>query len=64
MLWIAAALILWTFNINKSDEIDPKTGLPFQYDVSDSGFIGEVSNFVKVVSFQTEEPFAADQPAN
>ncbi|KAF7342636.1 Steroid 17-alpha-hydroxylase/17,20 lyase [Mycena sanguinolenta] len=40
-LWINIAMILWTFNICRSDEPDPETGLPFKYDDSDSAFIGE-----------------------
>ncbi|KAF7368136.1 Steroid 17-alpha-hydroxylase/17,20 lyase [Mycena sanguinolenta] len=40
-LWIDIAMILWTFNIRGSDEPDPKTGLPFTYDDSDSAFSGE-----------------------
>ncbi|KAJ7091816.1 cytochrome P450 [Mycena epipterygia] len=43
-LWINIAMMLWTFNIHKSDEPDPKTGLPFKYDDSDSAFSGEFSN--------------------
>ncbi|KAF7341600.1 Cytochrome P450 2B19 [Mycena sanguinolenta] len=39
-LWINIAMLLWTFNIHKSDELDPKTGLPFKYDDSDSAFSG------------------------
>ncbi|KAJ6475576.1 cytochrome P450 [Mycena sanguinolenta] len=40
-LWINIAMMLWTFNIGKSDEPDPKTGLPFKYDDSDLAFSGE-----------------------
>ncbi|KAF7372796.1 Steroid 17-alpha-hydroxylase/17,20 lyase [Mycena sanguinolenta] len=43
-LWITIATMLWTFNIRRSDEPDPKTGLPFKYDNSDSAFSGEFSN--------------------
>ncbi|KAF7372790.1 Cytochrome P450 2B11 [Mycena sanguinolenta] len=43
-LWINIAMMLWTFNIRRSDEPDPKTGLPFKYDDSDSAFNGELSN--------------------
>ncbi|KAJ7230251.1 cytochrome P450 [Mycena pura] len=43
-LWINIAMILWTFNIRKSEEPDPKTGLPFKYDDSDLAFNGELSN--------------------
>ncbi|KAF7372776.1 Steroid 17-alpha-hydroxylase/17,20 lyase [Mycena sanguinolenta] len=43
-LWINIAMMLWTFNIRKSDELDPKTGLPFKYDASDSAFSGEASH--------------------
>ncbi|KAF7341640.1 Steroid 17-alpha-hydroxylase/17,20 lyase [Mycena sanguinolenta] len=40
-LWINIAMMLWTFNISRSDEPDPKTGLPFKYDDSDLAFSGE-----------------------
>ncbi|KAF7372769.1 Cytochrome P450 2B11 [Mycena sanguinolenta] len=40
-LWINIAMMLWTFNISRSEEPDPKTGLPFKYDDSDSTFHGE-----------------------
>ena len=40
-LWINIAMMLWTFNIRRSDEPDPKTGLPFKYNDSDSAFSGE-----------------------
>ncbi|KAF7372766.1 Cytochrome P450 2B19 [Mycena sanguinolenta] len=43
-LWINIAMILWTFNIRRSDEPDPKTGLPFKYDASDSAFSGDLTN--------------------
>ncbi|KAF7372756.1 Steroid 17-alpha-hydroxylase/17,20 lyase [Mycena sanguinolenta] len=43
-LWINIAMILWTFNISRSDEPDPKTGLPFKYDDNDSAFHGEFTN--------------------
>ncbi|KAJ7224639.1 cytochrome P450 [Mycena pura] len=43
-LWINIAMILWTFNIRKSAEPDPKTGLPFKYDDSDLAFNGEFTN--------------------
>ncbi|KAF7331129.1 Cytochrome P450 2B11 [Mycena sanguinolenta] len=43
-LWINIAMILWTFNIRRSNESDPKTGLPFKYDDSDSAFSGEARN--------------------
>ncbi|KAJ7192874.1 cytochrome P450, partial [Mycena pura] len=43
-LWINIAMILWTFNIRKSEEPDPKTGLPFKYDASDLAFKGEITN--------------------
>ncbi|KAJ6490092.1 cytochrome P450 [Mycena sanguinolenta] len=41
VLWINIAMLLWTFNIRRSDKPDPKTGLPFKYDDSDSAFSGE-----------------------
>jgi hypothetical protein len=40
-LWINIAMILWTFNIRKSEEPEPKTGLSFKYDDSDLAFSGE-----------------------
>ncbi|KAF7368118.1 Cytochrome P450 2B19 [Mycena sanguinolenta] len=40
-LWISIAMMLWTFNIRRSDEPDPKTGSPFKYDDSDLAFSGE-----------------------
>ncbi|KAF7372722.1 Steroid 17-alpha-hydroxylase/17,20 lyase [Mycena sanguinolenta] len=43
-LWINIAAMLWTFNIRKSDEPDPKTGLPFKYDDSDSAFSGNFTS--------------------
>ncbi|GLB41042.1 putative cytochrome p450 [Lyophyllum shimeji] len=42
-LWINIAMMLWTFNIRKSKEIDPKTGQPWKYDDSDAAFSGEFS---------------------
>ncbi|KAF7372780.1 Steroid 17-alpha-hydroxylase/17,20 lyase [Mycena sanguinolenta] len=41
-LWINIAMMLWTFNISRSEEPDPKTGLLFKYDDSDLAFSGEV----------------------
>jgi hypothetical protein len=41
-LWINIAMLLWTFNIRKSEKPDTKTGLPFKYDDSDAAFSGEV----------------------
>ncbi|KAG6865598.1 hypothetical protein C0991_001022 [Blastosporella zonata] len=43
-LWIEIATMLWTFNIRKSGEPDPKTGLPFHYDDSDVAFSGDLTN--------------------
>ncbi|KAF8477871.1 cytochrome P450 [Gautieria morchelliformis] len=43
-LWINIVMLLWTFNIRKSEEPDAKTGLPFKYDDSDTAFSGELSN--------------------
>ncbi|KAJ6490070.1 cytochrome P450, partial [Mycena sanguinolenta] len=40
-LWINIAMLLWTFNIRRSDQADPKTGLPFKYDDIDSAFSEE-----------------------
>ncbi|KAJ6490101.1 cytochrome P450 [Mycena sanguinolenta] len=39
-LWFNIAMMLWTFNIRRSEEPDPKTGLPFKYNDSDSAFGG------------------------
>ncbi|KIJ53134.1 hypothetical protein M422DRAFT_155512, partial [Sphaerobolus stellatus SS14] len=41
-LWINIAMMLWTFNIRKSEELDPKTGSKVQYDASDAAFQGTV----------------------
>ncbi|KAG5348693.1 hypothetical protein C0989_008895, partial [Termitomyces sp. Mn162] len=43
-LWISIATMLWTFNVRPSREIDPKTGVPFQYDDSDAAFNGDITN--------------------
>ncbi|KNZ78883.1 Steroid 17-alpha-hydroxylase/17,20 lyase [Termitomyces sp. J132] len=43
-LWINIATMLWTFNIRPSNEIDPRTGVPFQYDDSDAAFNGDITN--------------------
>ncbi|KAF7372925.1 Steroid 17-alpha-hydroxylase/17,20 lyase [Mycena sanguinolenta] len=43
-LWINIAMMLWTFNIGKSDEPDPNTGLPSRYDDGDSAFHGEFAS--------------------
>ncbi|KAF7372798.1 Steroid 17-alpha-hydroxylase/17,20 lyase [Mycena sanguinolenta] len=43
-LWINIAMMLWTFNICRSEEPDPKTGMPFKYDDSDSAFSGEFTS--------------------
>jgi len=37
-------MMLWTFNICKSEELDPKTGQRFQYDDSDVAFSGELTS--------------------
>ncbi|KAG6812878.1 hypothetical protein H0H92_015806 [Tricholoma furcatifolium] len=42
-LWIAIAMILWTFDISGSEEPNAKTGLPFHYDTSDAGFLPGIS---------------------
>lgn len=41
-LWINIAAMLWTFDICPSKEVDPRTGLLFQYDDSDAAFNGDV----------------------
>ncbi|KAG6853246.1 hypothetical protein C0991_005748 [Blastosporella zonata] len=43
-LWSNIATLLWTFNIHRSNEPDPQTGLPFNYDDSDAGFSGALTN--------------------
>ncbi|KNZ79110.1 O-methylsterigmatocystin oxidoreductase [Termitomyces sp. J132] len=43
-LWIDIVTMLWTFSIRASDQVDPMTGLPFQYDDSDAAFHGAVTN--------------------
>ncbi|KAH0589267.1 hypothetical protein H2248_005029 [Termitomyces sp. 'cryptogamus'] len=43
LLWINIVTMLWTFNIRASDEIDPKTALPFQYDDSNAAFNGDLA---------------------
>ncbi|KAG6889581.1 hypothetical protein C0995_016389 [Termitomyces sp. Mi166 len=43
LLWINIVTMLWTFNIRASDEIDPRTGLPFQYDDSNPAFDGNLA---------------------
>ncbi|KAF8066770.1 cytochrome P450 [Lyophyllum atratum] len=43
-MWINIAIILWTFNIRKSKELDPKTGKPFTYSDTDAAFSGEFSS--------------------
>src|SRR4051794_41166806 len=50
-LWIGIAMILWTFNIQKSEELNPKTGTPFVYDDSDAAFSGEVKAFHPVTRY-------------
>ncbi|KAJ7628886.1 cytochrome P450 [Roridomyces roridus] len=42
-MWITIAMMLWTFNIRKSDKPDPKTGLPFNYTADNSAFSGELT---------------------
>ncbi|KAG6827337.1 hypothetical protein H0H92_012186 [Tricholoma furcatifolium] len=41
-LWITIAMLLWTFNIHRTTELDPKTGLPFSYNDSDTAFSGGI----------------------
>ncbi|KAJ7639235.1 cytochrome P450 [Roridomyces roridus] len=43
-LWIGIAMMLWAFDIRKSDEVDPKTGKVFEYGDGDDAFSGEFSN--------------------
>ncbi|KNZ81601.1 Cytochrome P450 2B11 [Termitomyces sp. J132] len=43
-LWINIATMLWTFNIRKSDELDPKIGLTICYDDSDAAFTGDLTS--------------------
>ncbi|KAG6871672.1 hypothetical protein C0995_001599 [Termitomyces sp. Mi166 len=43
-LYINIATMLWTFNIRASNDVDPKTSLPFKYDDGDAAFNGPFSN--------------------
>ncbi|KAJ7613147.1 cytochrome P450 [Roridomyces roridus] len=43
-LWINIAMMLWAFNIHKSEERDSRTGLPFEYSSGDEAFFGGVTN--------------------
>ncbi|KAG6823002.1 hypothetical protein H0H92_011757 [Tricholoma furcatifolium] len=36
--------MLWAFKIRTSDQLDPKTGLPFHYVDSDAAFCGDLTN--------------------
>ncbi|KNZ76276.1 Steroid 17-alpha-hydroxylase/17,20 lyase [Termitomyces sp. J132] len=42
LLWANIAVMLWTFNIRASSDIEPTTGLPFQYGDDDAAFRGPV----------------------
>ncbi|KAH0583415.1 hypothetical protein H2248_009044 [Termitomyces sp. 'cryptogamus'] len=44
LLWANIAVMLWTFNIRASSDIEPTTGLPFQYGDDDAAFRGPFSN--------------------
>jgi hypothetical protein len=41
-LFINIAMILWTFNILKSPDVEPNTAAPFQYSDNDAAFDGNV----------------------
>ncbi|KAG6849627.1 hypothetical protein H0H93_006836 [Arthromyces matolae] len=43
-LWIDIATMLWMFNILPSKEIDPKTGVRFEYDDGDAAFKGDLTS--------------------
>ncbi|KAG5728140.1 Steroid 17-alpha-hydroxylase/17,20 lyase [Termitomyces sp. T112] len=43
-LWANIAIMLWTFNIRASKDIEPTTGSPFQYCDNDAAFCGPFSN--------------------
>ncbi|KAG6907957.1 hypothetical protein DXG01_006745 [Tephrocybe rancida] len=43
-LWINIATMLWNFDIQGSNELDPNTGSPHIYDDSDAAFSGYVTN--------------------
>lgn len=42
-MWIAVAMLLWTFDIQKSDVTDKQSGQAFRYNASDTAFQGDVS---------------------
>ncbi|KAG6823563.1 hypothetical protein H0H92_009768 [Tricholoma furcatifolium] len=56
-LWIAIAMMLWTFNIHGITEPDPRTGLPFFYDDSDKAFSGDVSAKICSLNVDTQLVF-------
>ncbi|KAG6919123.1 hypothetical protein DXG01_008930 [Tephrocybe rancida] len=43
-LWISIVTMLWTFDIQGIDELDPNTGSPYVYDDSDAAFSGYVTS--------------------
>ncbi|KAJ7614162.1 cytochrome P450 [Roridomyces roridus] len=43
-LWINIAMMLWTFDIRKSTEVDVQTGMPFEYGCQDAQFSGALTN--------------------
>ncbi|KJA24944.1 hypothetical protein HYPSUDRAFT_1073693 [Hypholoma sublateritium FD-334 SS-4] len=43
-LWIEIAMLLWTFNIRKTEKPSAETGLAFQYSDSDEAFTGDITN--------------------
>ncbi|KAJ7628933.1 cytochrome P450 [Roridomyces roridus] len=43
-LWINIAMMLWTFDIRKSTEVDAQTGSPFDYGCGDAQFNGAITN--------------------
>ncbi|KAG6864492.1 hypothetical protein C0991_009110 [Blastosporella zonata] len=61
-LWIDIATLLWTFNIRKSDVLDPKTNLRFNYDDSDAAFGGDITNtpFWFPAAFEPRSPQRAE----
>ena len=54
-------MILWTFNIRKSEAPDPKTGSPFVYDDSDAGFTGEVRAICLITAYAITDVLLSSQ---
>ncbi|KAJ7628988.1 cytochrome P450 [Roridomyces roridus] len=43
-LWINIATLLWTFDIRRSDEVDPRTGKKWEYGAADGWYSGAITN--------------------